>query len=74
MMVARGIDADTVVEVLEWLVAERGGAGTAAVRQRPGDDRARAQGLVRAVRTGTAFIEPDSPWQNPFVESFRSLS
>ena len=23
-------------------------------------------------RTGTAFIEPGSPWQNPFVESFHS--
>jgi transposase InsO family protein len=22
--------------------------------------------------TGTAFIEPGSPWQNPFVESFHS--
>jgi transposase InsO family protein len=23
-------------------------------------------------KTGTAFIEPGSPWQNPFVESFHS--
>ena len=23
-------------------------------------------------RTGTVFIEPGSPWQNPFVESFHS--
>ena len=23
-------------------------------------------------QTGTAFIEPGSPWQNPFVESFHS--
>ena len=22
--------------------------------------------------TGTVFIEPGSPWQNPFVESFHS--
>ena len=23
-------------------------------------------------KTGTVFIEPGSPWQNPFVESFHS--
>jgi len=23
-------------------------------------------------RTGTAYIEPGSPWQNPYVESFHS--
>ena len=26
----------------------------------------------RFSRTGTAFIEPGSPWENPFVESFNS--
>jgi putative transposase len=26
----------------------------------------------RFSRTGTAFIEPASPWENPFVESFNS--
>ena len=46
MLVERSIDADTTVSVLERLVAERGGAGAPADGQRPGDDRARAQGLV----------------------------
>ena len=49
MLVERSIDADTVVAVLERLVAERGAARAAQVRQRPGDDRARAQGLVCAL-------------------------
>jgi putative transposase len=26
----------------------------------------------RFSRTGAAFIEPGSPWENPFVESFNS--
>jgi putative transposase len=26
----------------------------------------------RFSRTGTVYIEPGSPWQNPFVESFHS--
>jgi hypothetical protein len=27
--------------------------------------------MVRAVQSGTAYIEPGWLWQNPFVESFR---
>jgi len=26
----------------------------------------------RFAKTGTAYIEPGSPWQNPYVESFNS--
>ena len=65
MLVERSIDADTVVAVLERLVAERGAPELLRMRQRPGDDRARAQGLVRAVedrdrvhRAGLAVAEP----------------
>lgn len=46
MLVARSIDADTVVQTLERLVAERGAPEARADGQRAGDDRARAPGLV----------------------------
>ena len=72
MLVERSIDADRTVGVLERLVAEQGRPGVSEVRQRPGDDRARAPGLVRAERDGNPYIEPGSPWQNPYVESFHS--
>jgi putative transposase len=29
-----------------------------------------AAGVVSAVRTSTRYIEPGSPWENPYVESF----
>ena len=49
MLVARNIDADTVIVELERLVAQQ-----VPLRpedgQRPGDDRARAPGLVRGTR------------------------
>jgi putative transposase len=65
MLVERSIDADTVVTTLERLCGERGAPEAPAVRQRPGDDRARAQRLVRAGedrdrvhRAGLTVAEP----------------
>ena len=65
MLVERSIDAETVVGDAGAAVAERGCPGAAAVRQRPGDDRARAAGLVRAGedrdrvhRAGLTVAEP----------------
>jgi putative transposase len=71
MHVARSIDADTTVEVLERLVAERGVApeflrcdnGTELTSHALRD-------WCRFSRTGIAYIEPGAPWQNPYVESF----
>ena len=72
MLVARSIDADTVV----------GGAGAAGLRAwRPGAFEVDngPEMTAHALRdwcvlskTGSVFIEPGSPWQNPFVESFHS--
>ena len=42
------------------------------MRQRPGDDRDALQDWCELSGTGTAYIEPGSPWQNPYVESFHS--
>ncbi len=69
----RRIDADRTVGVLERLVAERGTA-PAYLRCDNGPEMT-ANALrdwCRFSRAGSAYIEPGSPWQNPYVESFGS--
>ena len=68
--VARRIDADQTVNVLERLANTR--AAPAFVRCDNGPELT-AHALrdwCRFRRAGTAFIEPGSPWQNAYVESF----
>jgi putative transposase len=69
----RSIDADKVVDVLDRIVREQ--------RRRPEFVRCdngpemtsnALRDWCRFSRTGAAFIEPGSPWENPFVESFNS--
>jgi len=72
MHVARRIDADQTVAVLERLAA-RGGA-PAHVRCDNGPELT-AHALrdwCRFSHTETAFIEPGAPWQNAYVESFNA--
>jgi putative transposase len=69
----RRIDADKTVATLERLVAERGTA-PAFIRCDNGPELT-ANALrdwCRFARAGSAYIEPGSPWQNPYVESFGS--
>jgi len=68
--VARRITAKDVVGVLESLMAERGVPGF--IRSDNGPEF-----IARAVRehledlgVGTLFIEPGSPWENAYIESF----
>jgi putative transposase len=71
--VARSIDADHAVRVLDQIVRERG-TGPELVRMDNGPELT-ANALrdwCRFSRAGRSFIEPGSPWQNPFVESFGS--
>jgi putative transposase len=70
MLVARSIDADTTVAVLERLVAERG--APAFLRCDNGTELTShaLRDWCRFSQTGTAYIDPGSPWQNPYVESF----
>jgi len=69
----RHIDADRLVAVLERLATDRGVA-PAFVRCGNGPEMtARAlRDWCRFSRAGSAFIEPGSPWQNAYVESFGS--
>jgi putative transposase len=69
----RRIDADHTVIVLDRLIAERGTA-PAFIRCDNGPELT-ANALrdwCRFTRAGSAYIEPGSPWQNPYVESFGS--
>lgn len=68
--VERSIDSDAVVACLEE-VALRRGRYPDFVRMDNGPEMT-ADALrdwCRQTRTGACFIEPGSPWQNPFVES-----
>ena len=73
MEAERRIDADRVVAVLDRIVAEQG-RRPELVRCDNGPEMTSAalRDWCRFSRTGAAFIEPGSPWENPFVESFNS--
>ena len=71
MRLARSIDADHTTRVLDQIVRERG-AGPELVRMDNGPEMT-ANALrdwCRFNQAGTSYIEPGSPWQNPYVESF----
>jgi putative transposase len=72
MLVERSIDADTVVAMLERLVAEHSAPELLRCDNGPEMTAHALRDWCVLSRTGTAFIEPGSPWQNPFVESFHS--
>ena len=73
MEAERSIDADHVVNVLDRLVRERG-TYPEFVRCDNGPEMTSAavRDWCRFSRTGAAFIEPGSPWENAYVESFNS--
>jgi putative transposase len=69
--VERRIDADATVGVLDHLVAERGTTPRFIRCDNGPELTANAlRDWCRFTRTGTSYIEPGSPWQNPYVESF----
>jgi putative transposase len=71
--VDRRIDADATVEVLDRLATERG-AVPRFIRMDNGPELT-ANALrdwCRFNQAGTSYIEPGSPWQNPYVETFGS--
>jgi putative transposase len=69
--VERRIDADATVNVLDRLVGERGIAPRFLRCDNGPELTANAlRDWCRLTRTGTSYIEPGSPWQTPYVESF----
>jgi putative transposase len=69
----RSITADATVATLERLVVERGGAPEHIRCDNGPELTAHAlRDWCRQGSTTTAYIEPGSPWQNPYVESFNA--
>ncbi len=70
---ARRIDSDQTVSVLEHLVTVRGRAPEHIRCDNGPELTANAlRDWCRFSRAGASYIEPGSPWQNPYVESFGS--
>lgn len=70
--VDRSIDAEETVAVLKRLAAERGAPANIRADNGPELTAAVLREWCRLGETGTAYIEPGSPWQNPYVESFNA--
>lgn len=70
--VDRSINAEETVAVLERLAAERGAPANIRSDNGPELTAAVLREWCRRGKTATADIEPGSPWQNAYVESFNS--
>ena len=68
--VARNIDADGVVSCLERIAAERGAPMYLRFDNGPEFIANAVADWCRFNGTGTVFIDPGSPWQNAWIESF----
>jgi len=70
--VDRSIDAEETVAVLGRLAGERGAPANIRADNGPELTAAVLREWCRRGATATAYIEPGSPWQNPYVESFNA--
>ncbi len=70
MRVGRSCDAEDVLGVLDRLVATRGAPEHLRMDNGPELIAWALRDWCRMSGTATAYIEPGSPWENPFVESF----
>jgi transposase InsO family protein len=69
--VHRSITSDHTVNVLERIVAERGRAPEFLRMDNGTELTANAlRDWCRFCFSGSVYIEPGSPWENPFIESF----
>jgi putative transposase len=70
MRVGRRCTADDLVDVLDALVAERGAPAHLRADNGPELIAWALREWCRLSGTSTQYIEPGSPWENPYVESF----
>ena len=71
MVAARRINADATAATLEGIVAGRGTApGYIRCDNGPELTANALRDWCRFSGTGSSYIEPGAPWENPFVESF----
>ena len=68
----RSITADDVVEVLDQAKAERGAPECIRMDNGPELIAVAVRDWCRLSGIATLYIEPGSPWENPFVESFNA--
>ncbi len=68
----RSITADDVVAILDGAAAERGTPKYIRCDNGPEFIAAAIRDWCRFSSTGAAYIDPGSPWQNAYVESFNS--
>ena len=67
---AHRIDSDGVVGTVERLAASRGAPAHLRMDNGPELISAALRDWCRIWGTHTAYIEPGSPWENPYIESF----
>jgi putative transposase len=72
MHVARRINADQTVAVLDGLAHRRGAPAHIRCDNEPELTAHALKAWCRFTTTATAFIDPGAPWQNPYVESFNA--
>ena len=72
MRVARSITADETVAALDALAARRGAPAHIRCDNGPELTAHALRDWCRFATVATSYIEPGSPWQNPFVESFNA--
>ena len=70
MDVGRSMGADTVVAVIERLVHQRGAPKHLRMDNGPELIAWALRDWCRLAGLGTIYIEPGSPWENPWIESF----
>jgi transposase InsO family protein len=68
--VARRLRSDDVLERLSWLFATRGVPEHLRSDNGPEFTSSVVRGWLAKVKVRTLFIEPGSPWENGYVESF----
>ena len=70
--VARSIKAKDVIDVLADVMAERGSPAYIRSDNGPEFIATAVTKWLKTVGTGTLFVEPGSPWENGYIESFNS--
>ncbi|MDY0392142.1 MAG: integrase core domain-containing protein [Candidatus Bipolaricaulis sp.] len=68
--VERSIRAERVIETLEWLFLTRGSPQYLRSDNGPELVAKAVQNLLAHNGCRTIYIEPGSPWENPYIESF----
>ena len=70
LKVGRKFTGEALVEVMIDLFAIRGVPKLLRSDNGPEFISRRVRNFLESIDVGTSYIEPDSPWQNDFVESF----